>query len=92
VPLLLVTYDLKTPGHDYTALFNEIKGNSQFWWHYLNNTWLVKAEWNADTLGRHLIKFITANDRLLVIEVTGIGQGWLPNDAWAWIRKNGASP
>lgn len=88
MPLLLVTYDLKTPGRDYTPLFNAIKGSSTIWWHYLTNTWLVKTTWSTDTLGRHLLKFITTNDRLMVIEVSGIGQGWLPNDAWDWIRKN----
>lgn len=88
MPLLLVTYDLKTPGQDYTPLFNAIKNSSTLWWHYLTDTWLVKTAWDTDALGRHLLKFITANDRLLVIEVKGIGQGWLPNDAWDWIRKN----
>ena len=27
------------------------------------------------------------NDRLLVIKVTGDYQGWLPEEAWKWIRK-----
>lgn len=86
--LLLVTYDLKTPGRDYTALFNAIQSSSSVWWHYLNNTWLVKTTLDANTLGKHLLQFITTNDRLLVIAVSGIGQGWLPNEAWEWIRKN----
>ncbi len=90
MPLLLITYDLKTPNHDYNALFEGIKGNSIAWWHFLENTWLIKTTRDVDSVGRGLLKYITTNDRLLVIDVHGIGQGWLPTDAWDWIRKNGS--
>ncbi|HWY09059.1 MAG TPA: hypothetical protein VNY24_19505 [Candidatus Acidoferrales bacterium] len=88
MPLLLVTYDLKTPNHDYSPLFLAIKQSSTKWWHYLNNTWLIKTNGDANGVGRGLLKHITSSDRILVIEVSGIGQGWLPEDAWAWIRQN----
>jgi hypothetical protein len=88
MPLILVTYDLKTPGKNYQPLFDAIKAVSSFWSHYLTNTWVIQTNWNVDPLGKHLIQFITTNDRLMAIEVTGIGQGWLPLDAWEWIRKH----
>lgn len=86
MPLLLVTYDLRAEGQDYSPLFNAIKNSSLEWWHYLTNTWLIRTNSDANAVGLHLIKFITRNDSILVIEVTGIGQGWLPKEAWDWIR------
>lgn len=84
--LLIVSYDLKTPGRDYSSLQNAIKSNSQAWWHFMQSTWLVDTRLDVDTFGRALVPHITTADRLLVMDAKGVGQGWLPKEAWEWIR------
>jgi len=86
VSLLLITYDLHTQGHDYEPFKKAIMAYSTEWWHFLQNTWLIQSNHSADTVGNGLLQYITTNDRLLVIDVRGNGQGWLPKEAWDWIR------
>ncbi len=85
MPLLIVTYDLKADQTDRKPFFDAIKNNSKNWWHYLKNTWLVSTYMDADTFAHKLYPFFTTDDRVLVMEVKGTGQGWLPKDAWEWI-------
>lgn len=81
-----MSYDLRSPLKDYTPVFEGIKKNSSAWWHYLTNTWLVATEMDANSFANSLVPYITTDDSLLVMEVRGWGQGWLPVEAWDWIR------
>jgi hypothetical protein len=86
---LLVTYDLKQPGQDYKPLHDAIKNLGSTWWHYLESTWLVATTRTADAASAALLPHIDKNDRLLVLNITGDAyQGWLPAEAWEWIRKH----
>jgi hypothetical protein len=80
-----VNYDLKAPGRDYAGLYDAIKGCGE-WWHYLGSTWLVDTRLNADAVWQRLAPHVDENDYMLVIGVTACWQGWLPEDAWKWIR------
>lgn len=88
MPLLLVTYDLKTSLKDYASLFEGIKKNSKFWWHYLESVWLVDTWHDENGLAKALYPHITKEDRLLVISTRDTGQGWLPKEAWDWIIEH----
>ena len=84
--ILLVTYDLKTPGRNYTPFYEALKAQGQ-WWHYLTSTWLLDTKNGPqgvyDALGPHLSQL----DRILVIRVSNLHQGYLPKDAWDWINS-----
>lgn len=82
-----IIYDLKVPGRDYSGLYEAIK-NSGKWWHYLDSTWIIATNENASQIWTRLANHIDKNDYLLVIEVVDNVQGWLPKDAWQWIRTN----
>ncbi len=82
-----VTYDLKTPGRDYTPLYEALKKAGK-WWHYLESTWLIATDETPNQLYNRLVSTITISDRLLIIEVRNNGQGWLPKAAWDWIEEN----
>ena len=86
--LFFVSYDLRTPDHDYTPFFIALRGAADMWWHFLTNTWLVTTNLDVDVYTQLLMPHITTQDSLLVMEVKGWGQGWLPREAWDWIRKN----
>ena len=83
----IITYDLKTPGKNYTGLYTAIKASPK-WWHYLESSWLVYTSENATDIWNRLSAHIDKNDRLLVIEVRDNCQGWLPKDAWDWIHQH----
>ena len=81
-----ICYDLHRPGRSYIDLHEKI-ANLGHWWHQLDSTWLVLTNKSADDIVRTLRSHMAPNDRLLVIKVTGDYQGWLPEEAWKWIRK-----
>lgn len=82
----LVTYDLRKPGQDYTAVHESIKSCGG-WWHYLESTWLVDTEMNVEQMAKRVRQHIDQNDRLMIIGVTAQYDGWLPKDAWEWINS-----
>lgn len=87
--LVAISYDLKAPGRDYTPLYTAIKGVGSAWWHYLQSTWIVDVP-NGTALSEvneRLRCHLDQNDRLLVSKLTSpYYDGWLPRDAWDWIK------
>lgn len=67
--LVLITYDLKRPGQNYSELFTQIKklGN---WAHPLESTWLVQTDITPEVIRNRLVSCQDANDRLLVTRCT----------------------
>ena len=84
-----VHYDLKEPGQNYDDLHAAIKSCGN-WWHYLDSTWLVDTNLNANGVWDRLSPYIDKNDNVLVIGVTNDFQGWLPIKAWDWIKDRPA--
>ncbi len=83
----LITYDLKTTGHNYVPLYEALKASGG-WWHYLEATWLIKTNDGPAEIWKRLAPHITQNDFLLIIEVRDNVKGWLPPKAWTWIHEN----
>jgi hypothetical protein len=84
--VLLITYDLKRPGQDYSSLHAAIKELGS-WWHYLESTWLVATGSSTLQVSERLRKEIDQNDSLLIIRVTKDYSGWLAQDAWDWLNR-----
>lgn len=82
----LVSYDLNSPGQNYTSLRDELKKSTD-WWHYLDSTWLIYTWESANQVWNRIHSEIDKNDRVLIIEVKNNMQGWLTQDAWDWIHK-----
>jgi len=60
------------------------------WWHYLESTYILKVEYGitAHNIGEYIQK-IAPNKRFFVCELNlGDHNGWLPQEAWEWIRDN----
>lgn len=81
-----INYDLKRPGQNYSALYEAIKGCGA-WWHYLGSTWLLDTNLTASGIWERLAPHVDKNDSFLVIGVTRDYSGWLPKDAWDWIKE-----
>ena len=73
---LLVGYDLIKPGKDYSKLIEHLK-SFDGWWHSLDSTWLVRTTKTASALRDELKSYVDANDRVLVMDVSG--------DNWATV-------
>lgn len=87
MPLYIISYDLGKPDRDYTGLFDELKKFDN-WWHYLESTWIIKTSNSPNEIFKKLKTHIDDNDNLLIIEAGKKHQGWLPEKAWNWIKKN----
>ncbi len=87
MPVLLITYTLKNNEKDYSQLFEAIKNNSNGWWHYLKDAWIVNSSLDHQEYADRLYPFIEKTDYFLVVKITKNYQGWLPKDAWDWLNK-----
>jgi hypothetical protein len=85
--VLLVTYDLKTAGRNYTPFYDSLKAQGS-WWHYLSHSWLIITPNNSETVYKALAPHLSKADLILVIPVRRPAFGWLPKDAWDWINDN----
>jgi hypothetical protein len=89
--ILLVTYDLKTPGRVYTDLFELLKRQGM-WWHYLSNTWLIATTKTPSQVYAELAAQLISPDAILIIQVTPPYWGALPKEAWDWMYQNIGQP
>jgi len=85
--VLLVTYEFKTAGKDYSAFFETLKNTPQKWWHYLENVWIVETDLSADAFAKKLYPHFSQDDRVLVTRITSDQQGWLQKEAWEWLNN-----
>jgi hypothetical protein len=84
--VLLISYDLKVPGKNYTELYSTIKNNCRAWWHHLDSTWIVQTSENVNIWTERLRLVMDSNDFFIIIDITRAPRnGWLPQSAWEWI-------
>ncbi len=82
----LVSYDLRKQGKDYIGLYEQLK-SSPSWWHYLESTWLINTNEGIQDLYKRLSAYLDQNDNILIIELKGSYFGYLPKEAWDWIKQ-----
>jgi len=68
----LITYDLRSPGKDYTELYVAIKRLSPNWIHPLESVWLVQTNQGQGDVANALIKHMDKNDQLIVSPLTTV--------------------
>lgn len=85
--ILLVTYDLKVPGRDYSKLY-EILKSATYWWHYLESTWILSTSESVTTWREKIKTALDDNDRLFIVDITNQSRdGWLDKKAWDWLSE-----
>lgn len=84
----LISYDLLTPGKNYSQLHAAIKALG-LWWHCLESTWIVETAEGSAAIRDALSSHIDANDKLLVV---GLNGNWatrhLEQNCNDWLRKH----
>lgn len=85
---LLISYDLASPGRNYTGLYETIKGLGA-WCHYLQSTWIITTTIDPESVADQLRDQMDANDGLLVVQIHAGDprHGWLPARAWQWLDQ-----
>lgn len=83
----LVSYDLRSPGKNYTRLIEALK-SFEDWWHGLDSVWIVFYSGSAIDLTRYLKQFLDRNDQLVAVE---IARDWaslnISDECSQWLRS-----
>ena len=90
--VFMVALDGNDPASDVRVFRNAIKDNPDIksWWNYIPFVYLLASEQNADELSVSLYKR-SGIRRFFVTQVNlAESQGLLPDEAWAWIRRQAA--
>ena len=83
----LISYDLRTPGKDYTSLYAAIKQISPQWQHPLESTWFIYTSLSSGEIYNRLYIHMDRSDRIVIIKVDEKDkQGWLSKTFWDWIN------
>lgn len=72
--------------HNYQPFFQEIESLG-FWSRYMDRTWIVATDLSVDDVTNLLIQRLGESDRLLVVPLERPYSGWLPDEAWDWVKK-----
>jgi len=85
---VMIGYDLNKPVQNYTKLIQRLQEFPN-WWHYLDSTWIVRTDMTCAAIRDELLKYIDANDELLVADLTGVA-AWYGFDSAGskWLKDN----
>lgn len=83
----IVAYDLRTPGRNYQELYAALK-SFESWGKITESVWAVISQNESAEIRDFLLKFMDANDRLLVVN-TGDNAAWHNTLAKnEWVKEN----
>jgi hypothetical protein len=87
VMLFVVSYTLN-PSRVNEQLTEELM-KSTYWMHYIDDSWIIATNDNIDQLYKRLKPFFQDNDLFFIVEIRqqSTYRGWLPQDAWDWLKK-----
>ena len=87
IQVLIVTYDLKTPGKSYAPFFETLKQQGP-WSHYLSSTWLIATTKDAEQLYAAVEPHLSTTDSILIAPIGRPYFGTLPKEAWDWLQTH----
>lgn len=80
-----ISYDLRTPGRNYSGLYDALKSCGNSYQHPLESTWFVATDKSAADVYNLLFEHIDPNDLLSIFEVNKSNYyGWMPKTFWDW--------
>ena len=83
-----VSYDLNSPGQDYSKLIEKIKAISNGYCNALKSFWIIGHPGNAKAIFAQLSPFIDKNDHLFVSELTRDYWWILSKENADWFNQN----
>lgn len=83
----IVSFELhSTLFRNYSNFYNNLKLYKP-WMHYIKDTWFICSESDPHSIYNHLCQYIHKDDRIIITRMTTEYSGWLPQDAWDWLKK-----
>lgn len=86
MPVLLVTYDLKKPGQDYSDFLDVVKSNA--WARLSESSYAVKTTDSPKTLYNKLFPHMDANDQVYIVTLTSPYWGLGPEKVNQWLSQH----
>lgn len=86
--LYIITFD---PHRVDTSLFHSAVTESPgltHWWHYLASTYLIESTATLQQVQDHMMNKMPGTSFLLLKITDKTAAGWLPKDAWDWIKQH----
>lgn len=84
--VILVTYDLSTPGQDYKNFYEIIK--SYPWAKLSESSYAISTSKTVKTVFEDIKQHIDQNDQLYVIKLDKYWNGYGPKDVNAWLNNH----
>ena len=84
----IVSYDLRTPGKNYSDLIAALKTYSN-WMHALDSFWVIRSALTAVQVRDQLARHIDTNDKLIVVQSAHVGawNGFTAQNT-EWLKTN----
>lgn len=89
--IYLITYDLKSPGQDYSALYKAIKslGDNR---HDLESIWFVDTNLSSKEIHEVIRPSMDKGDTVFITKVNSGYHGHANKDLWTWLTSKGIKP
>lgn len=86
---IFISYDLKSPGQDYSKIISEIKTLGP-WAKVLESLWFVSTNLSANDILTRLKTKIDRNDSIIIIDAKNNNAAWnnLDNEVSKFIQSN----
>lgn len=86
---ILASYDLRSPGKDYSRLWEHLRSYSDYR-KPLESLWLLKTAKTSAEVRDGMKQCVDSNDKLFVVDITGDAAAWkgLPDEIANWIKEN----
>ncbi len=83
--VLLITYEVMDKSRNLLPLHLNIKSTGT-WWHHIDNVWIIQTNDSPETWYKRIAPFFTQADHVFVTQITRNAFGYLPPQAWEWLR------
>lgn len=84
----IISYDLRSPGRNYGALYEALQAFSSYA-RVLESVWIIQTHYTPVQVRDHLARFMDASDGLFVAELKA---GWaargIRTDVLDWMKNN----
>lgn len=84
--VLMITFKLNAPGHDYSPIFDFIR-NMNVWAKITDATYAVSTHLQPQEVLLELRPHLTRDDSLYVLTLAGPWIGFGPDDVNGWLRE-----
>jgi hypothetical protein len=85
--IFLITYSFRDPREVPQEFYEALTGFTH-WSHYMDGSWLIATDLDAAAIRDRFEPFLGDGMYFLTAEVGPDMAGWLPRQAWEWVRKH----